>query len=146
MEALTILSKFIGCYGTWQEIRKSYSLHWMDGNESLHAMQRFFDSNLTLDSMLSKVREMMHELPPTVVGVIRFACLTGLRPYEACASVRLLNCPPVDKSVTDNRYHNQEQQTIEHFRFSEILLRPTKKGLSILFKHGQLPSDCPNGL
>ena len=121
MEALTVLSKFTGCYDKWQHIRKSYSLHWTNGNESVQALQRFFDSNLTLDSMLSKVKEMICVLPPVMAGVIRFACITGLRPTEACESVRLLKAP------CGAVYYNQEQQTLEHFRFPEIFLRPTKK-------------------
>jgi hypothetical protein len=47
MEALTVLSKLIGCYERWQEILKPYTLHWTNGNESLQALQTFFDNNLT---------------------------------------------------------------------------------------------------
>jgi hypothetical protein len=120
MEALTVYAKYLGCYDRWQQIRRQYSLHWTDGNESLQALQRFFNTNLTLDSMLSKVKEMMRALPPTMAGVIRHAVLTGLRPLEACESVRLL-------IIGQSNYYNQEQQTLEHFRYPEIFLRPTKK-------------------
>jgi hypothetical protein len=48
MEALSAYSKYVGCYDKWQDIRKRYSLHWTNGNESITALQRFFDSNLTL--------------------------------------------------------------------------------------------------
>jgi hypothetical protein len=120
MEALTVYAKYLGCYDRWQQIRRQYSLHWTDGNESLQALQRFFNTNLTLDSMLSKVKEMMRALPPAMAGVIRHAVLTGLRPSEACESVRLL-------IIGQSNYYNQEQQTLEHFRYPEIFLRPTKK-------------------
>jgi hypothetical protein len=125
MEALTVLAKNVGCYDRWCEIRKRYSLRWTNGNESIAAMQRFFDSNLSLDSMLSKVREMIQVLPTVMAAIIRFACITGLRPSESCESVRLLNI----KNVTSNKinnYYNQEQQRLEHFRFPQFL-RPTKK-------------------
>ena len=111
MEALTVLSKLIGCYERWQEIRKPYTLHWTNGNESLQALQTFFDNNLTLDSMLSMVKEMMCVLPRTMPAVIRFACLTGLRPSEACESVRLI-------IFTRQKYYNPEQQRIRTFSFS----------------------------
>jgi hypothetical protein len=105
MEALTVYTKYLGCYDRWQQIRRQYSLHWNDGNESLQTLQRFFNTNLALDSMLQRIREMMSVLPRIMIAVIRFACLTGLRPSEVCASVRLLNCRPVC-----NNYYNHEQQ------------------------------------
>jgi hypothetical protein len=90
MEALTAYSKYIGCYEQWQQIRKRYSLRWTNGDESIAAMQRFFDTNQGLDSMVSKVREMIRVLPIPYGVVIKFAVLTGLRPTEAVESVRLI--------------------------------------------------------
>jgi hypothetical protein len=52
--------------------------------------------------------------------IIRFACLTGLRPSEACESVKLL-------PQQEANYYNPERQALEHFRFAHIFLRPTKK-------------------
>jgi len=46
----------------------------------------------------------------------------GLRPSESCESVRLL------KGLENYKtYYNQEQQCLEHFRFPQQFLRPTKK-------------------
>src|SRR5215212_592718 len=107
MEALTAYAKFSGAYENWCQIRKRYSLHWTNGNESVAAMQRFFDTNLSLDSMLSKVKEMIRVLPATMVAVIKFNVLTGLRPSEACESVRLLTSQQLS---TNTQYYNQQQQ------------------------------------
>jgi hypothetical protein len=120
MKALTALSKYLGCYEQWKNTIKQYNLKWTTGNESIASLERFFNPNLTLDSMLSKVREMMRVLPATMAAIIRFAVLTGLRPSEACESVRLI-CSPT------NRYYNPEHHTLEHFRFPDIFLRTTKK-------------------
>jgi hypothetical protein len=122
MEALTVLSKHVGCYDRWCEIRKRYSLHWTNGNESLQALERFFNPAMSLDHMIEKVKEMMRVLPATMVAVIRFTCLTGLRPSEACESVRLLN-----SSRSGGQYYDPQVQALEHFRFPDIFLRPTKK-------------------
>jgi Archaeal phage integrase len=122
MEALTVYSKYLGCYDRWCEIRKRYSLHWTDGNDSLQALQRFFDTNLTLESMLSRIKEMMRVLDAPYGELIRFACITGLRPSEACESVRLLS-----SAAELTNYYNKDQQCLEHFRFPDIFLRPTKK-------------------
>ncbi len=59
MEALTAYSKHLGCYDRWQQIRKRYSLHWTDGNESLQALQRFFNPESTLEIMLQRIKEMI---------------------------------------------------------------------------------------
>ncbi|MDQ3837471.1 MAG: hypothetical protein M3270_11165 [Thermoproteota archaeon] len=123
MKALTALSKYLGCYEQWKNRMKQYNLKWTTGSESIQALQRFFDTNLTLESMLSKVKEMMRVLPPDMAAIIRFACITGLRPSEACESVRLI----IKREKYLGQYYNQEQQTLEHFRFPDIFLRPTKK-------------------
>jgi hypothetical protein len=125
MTALASLSKFQGRYDRWLYIRQCYNLKWSSGNNSLQALQRFFNTNLTLESMLSKVKEMIRVLPSDISYVIRFAVLTGLRPSEACESVRLLNVKNVNDHVS--RYYNPEQQCLEHFRFPDIFLRQTKK-------------------
>jgi hypothetical protein len=84
MESLTAYSKYMGCYDRWQEIRRRYQLHWTDGNESVQALQRFFDTNLSLESMIDKVRKMLQVLPVEHMGtIVQHALLTGLRPIGA---------------------------------------------------------------
>jgi hypothetical protein len=134
MKSLTVLSKYLGCYDRWNEQRKRYNLKWTTGNESLHAMQRFFDTNLTLDSMIAKVKQMIHLLLPPMGKIIRFALITGLRPSEVVESVRLLNGGGRGKGVSiDRPYYNPERQALEHFRFPDVFLRTTKKGVHILY-------------
>ena len=120
MTALASLSKFYGCYDRWLQIRQRYSLKWSSGNGSLQAMERFFNPEMSLDHMIEKVRRMIQVLPANMGQIVRFACITGLRPSEACESVRLILHPTV-------RYYNQEQQYLEHFRYPDIFLRTTKK-------------------
>jgi hypothetical protein len=122
MEALTAYAKFSGCYDRWCYIRKCYSLHWTDGNESVQSLQRFFNPELSLDKLLYKIREMLRVLPTAMRAVVRHAVLTGLRPTEAIESVKLLNS--ADYSA---QYYNQERQALEHFRFPELFIRATKK-------------------
>jgi hypothetical protein len=54
-------------------------------------------------------------------NIIKFDCLTGLRPAEAVESVRLIN-DPEHFAV----YFNKSRQALEHFRFKQFL-RTTKK-------------------
>jgi hypothetical protein len=122
MESLTVLSKYAGCYDRWQTTCKHYSLKWTNGNESLQALERFFNPQMSLDHMLQWVRQAIAVLPCHMGEVIRFNCLTGLRPSEAVESVRLIN-----QLLPEQKYYNPERQCLEHFRFPEIFLRRTKK-------------------
>jgi hypothetical protein len=63
--AMEALSKYKGYYDKWQQqIRQRHSLHWTNGDESFHALQRFFKSELSLDVMLSRIKDMAQKLPP----------------------------------------------------------------------------------
>jgi intergrase/recombinase len=127
MTALANLAKFHGCYDKWLDIRRRYSLKWSKG-DSLQAFERFFNPELTFDVMLQRVRGMIRMLPARMAAVVRFACLTGLRPAEACESVRLLNITNVKINIGDiqAQYYNPERQALEHFRFPAVFLRHTK--------------------
>ena len=122
MKSVTLLARFLGYYDSWQQLRKRHNLKWTAGNESITALQRFFNPDLTLDVMIQKVREMINVLPPVMGKIIKFAVLTGLRPVEVVESVKLLNAK---KDVP--KYFNPKRQGLEHFRFPEIFLRQTKK-------------------
>jgi hypothetical protein len=122
MKALSNLAKFTGKYDVWLQLRQRCNLKWTSGNESLQSFERFFNDELSLDTMLRRVDEMMHSLPSFMAQIVKFACLTGLRPAEAVESVRLIN----DKEAFP-KYYNPKPQALEHFRFPDIFLRQTKK-------------------
>jgi hypothetical protein len=143
MKALASLSRFLGCYDTWLQIRQRYNLKWSTGNENLAAFERFFDDSKTLDSMLQWVREAIKVLPAAMGEIIKFNCMTGLRPNETIQAVRLLNSTSSSSlsSTPQKRgsiYYNQERQTLEHFRFPEIFLRRTKSAYISIIELEQL--------
>jgi hypothetical protein len=77
-EALTASSKYKGYYDKWQQIRQRYSLHWTNGDdESFHALQRFFNTELSLDVMLSLIKDVAQKLPPLMGQIVRFGTLVG---------------------------------------------------------------------
>ena len=120
MTALANLAKYQGCYDRWLDIRRRYSLKWSKG-DSLQAFERFFNPELTFDVMLQRVKRMCATLPPYMAAVVKFACITGLRPSEAVESVKLI----ADRD-TFRLYYNPDRQALEHFRFKEQFLRRTK--------------------
>lgn len=122
LSALANLAKYTGRYEQFNQIRRNYNLKWSKP-DSLQAMHRFFNPELSLESMLQRIKEMVDILPPFMGNIIRFACLVGLRASEVIESVRLLNAP----QNSGAHYYNPERQALEHFRFPKLFLRQTKK-------------------
>lgn len=60
--AMEALSKYKGYYDKWQQIRQRYSLHWTNGDESFYALQRFFNTELSLDMMFSRIKDMAQKV------------------------------------------------------------------------------------
>ncbi|MDQ3719068.1 MAG: hypothetical protein M3311_07950, partial [Thermoproteota archaeon] len=85
-------------------------------------MQRFFNPELSLDKLLDKIREMLRVLPPHMAAVVRHACLTGLRPTEACESARL-----IQNKSTFTEYYHPIGMVLPHYKFPQQFLRTTKK-------------------
>ena len=137
MKSLTLLARFLGYYDSWQQLRKRHNLKWTAGNESITALQRFFNPDLTLDVMIQKVREMIAVLSPVMSEIVKFGVLVGLRPSEIVESVRLLQ-------NSGTSYYNPERQCLEHFRFPEIFLRQTKKAYISFVTHEilEIVEDC----
>jgi hypothetical protein len=122
LAALAALAKYQGQYDKWMHIRQRYNMKWSSGQESLQSFNRFFNPQLSLESMLQQIAKMVSKTPRIMGQTIKFASLTGLRPAEAVESVRLSN----DKEEFA-KYYNPERQALEHFRFPSLFLRPTKK-------------------
>ena len=135
MSALASLSKFQGRYDKWLAIRHYYNLKWSSGNNSLQALERFFNPTLNLDDMIARIREMIRVLPAHMSEVVKFAVITGLRPSEDIEAVKILN-----SGNPGLGYYNQERQCLEHFRFPNVFLRATKKAyLSFITLDNLLP-------
>lgn len=123
MVSLANLAKYEGRYDVWAAIRNRYSLKWTSGNESLQALQRFFnpDTSTSLDGMLQQIRLMIKKTPTLMGKIIKFGVLVGLRSAEIVESVRLIN-----SGVYTLQYYNPEQQVLQHYKFPQFL-RTTKK-------------------
>jgi hypothetical protein len=131
MESLTLLAKHRGISDRWADIRKRYSLKWSGGdNGSVQSLQRFFDESKTVDKMIQWVREVISALPVHIASIIKFNCLTGLRPVEALESIRLILLTDRKNNHSGARepqyYYNESKQCLEHFRFPDIFIRHTK--------------------
>jgi hypothetical protein len=121
MKSLSCLAKFTGYSNQWRELRQQYQLSWSTGTEKIDAFTRFFDSEKSLDMLLTWLKEALHVLPPKYSNLLLFSTLTGMRGSECVESVRLI------KSVTtSNRYYNPERQILQHYLFPQLFIRRTK--------------------
>ena len=126
LTALANLAKYTGRYQKFLEIRQRYNLKWSRGDPMTH-FERFFNEELTLDTMLQRIRQMIAVLPPPSMGkIIRFGCLVGLRASEVVECVRLLNSSSSEPGSPHHHYYNPERQALEHFRYKQFM-RQTKK-------------------
>jgi intergrase/recombinase len=120
-KALSCLARFTGCYEEWMQLRKRYNLKWTTGVEKLAAFERFFDAGKSLDVMIEQLKDTINMLPVDYANVYRFCALTGLRCSESINSIRLIREPGTLKE-----YYNEQDQTLMHFKYSELFVRRTK--------------------
>jgi len=122
MKSITALSKYLGCYEQWQQMRKQHALKWTTGGEAIQAMERFFDPGSSLEAMLSKIKKMIAVLPEPMGLVVKHALCTGLRPSEAIESAKL-----IQNSETFPQYYDQKSMILGHYKWPNQFIKSTKK-------------------
>jgi hypothetical protein len=63
MTTLANYAKFTGRYDQFLQIRQRYNLKWSK-RDSIQAFQRFFNEELTFDTMLQAIRKMIEKILP----------------------------------------------------------------------------------
>ncbi len=108
MKALANLAKYTGVYEEWNKLRRQHQLKW-SSNDTLDVFERIMNNGSSYDKMLEYVKHVLAILPRSHANVVMFGTLTGLRPVEACHSVRLIH--------TDlSNYLNPDLFILEHFK------------------------------
>lgn len=120
MKSLSALSKFMGCYDVWKDIKQKYQLKWSEPDSALTAFEEIYSGERTFTTMTNWLHKALDTLPPQYANILLFSTLTGLRPDEACQSIHLLKNPSID-------YLNRERMVLEHFKHPQIFIRKTKK-------------------
>ena len=69
--------------------------------------------------MLDWLKQAYNSLPEGYGSVLLFNTLTGLRPTEACESIRI-----IESNVDE--YLNKDNIVLEHFRYPKLFIRRTK--------------------
>ncbi len=124
MKALATFSKFLGCYDKWKKIVEKYQLRWAEsGNgtgsaQGLEVFHNIYGKN-NFSEMISQLKLAYSRLDEKYSSVLEYCTLTGLRPAEACSSLRILN-------ERKEGYLAKDNKLLEHFRFPSVFLRRTK--------------------
>ncbi len=125
MKSIANLSKYLGCYDTWLDIKKRHNLKWTNGNYS-DTFSQLLDQGENYDVMIKWLKTCLSKLSKPDANILLYCTLTGLRPTEACQSISLIQTNLIS-------YLNSKTMVLEHFKYPEIFLRRTKKAyLSII--------------
>lgn len=119
MKSLASLSKYLGCYDIWKNIRERYQLKWSN-EDSIEVFNNILNSNHDLSSMINWIKKTCSVLPSVYSNLLLFDSLTGLRADEACRSISLIKNDP-------SGYLNKELMILEHYKHPAIFIRRTKK-------------------
>ena len=119
MKSLAILSKFIGCYDYWKNIKERYQLKWSNKN-SIDTFKNIINEGNSFNVLLEWLKTTSSQISEAHRNILFYCTLTGLRPDEACQSIIL---------VKENfeKYFDKDKMILKHFEFPDIFIRRTKQ-------------------
>jgi hypothetical protein len=119
MKSLAILSKFMGCYDKWKDIKDKYQLKWSSEN-SVDSFKKIINEENSFNSLLEWLQNTSSKISESHSNILFYCTLTGLRPNEACQSIKL-----VKEKI--NNYLDKDKMILKHFEFPNIFIRRTKQ-------------------
>jgi len=121
MCSLTALSKFLGIYKQFKELREGYGIKWGKGNTDILIINRLLKRDNS-DDIEDWIRQTKSRIPK-ISRFLDLLIASGMRYSEALISYNLiLNLTKIDKL---NEYYVDNY--LEHFRYSKQFIRRTKK-------------------
>lgn len=121
MASLSNLSKYLGVYEYWKQIIRAYGLKW----KSWSGLEAFLSIvNTNLSDVKDWLKQVMQRLPINYSTALAYTALTGLRPTEACISLRLIS--DLAESGMLDSYLNRDLMMLEHYKFPKLFLRKSK--------------------
>jgi intergrase/recombinase len=125
MKALATLSKYLGCYDKWKDIKDRYQLKWSNG-DSLETFSMFTNGEQNYRSMIEWLKNSCSKLSSSYSNILIFNTLTGLRPDEACKAIQIIQ-------KEECNYVRKDLMILEHYKFPDTFIRRTKKAyISVL--------------
>lgn len=124
MAALANLSRNMGIYEGWMQLRRAHDLKWTSFNPEVQAAvfrEVFYSQDGGFTAMLDWLREVRKRLSAGYMAYVDFLVLTGLRPDEGAHSINIL------RKQGYEGYLNRDRMMLEHFQFPMTFIRRTKK-------------------
>jgi intergrase/recombinase len=123
LKALSALAKFLGAYDEFKQLIRNYGLTWTGRSKDDIVIERI--SRIKDPGEIYAWIRQVKAARPELSEFMNFMAISGLRLEEAVNSYNLI----VTLSQEDklNEYYNVKAETLEHFRYKEIFIRPTKK-------------------
>jgi intergrase/recombinase len=118
MKSLSILSKFLGCYDKWKNIKDGYQLKLSNEN-SVDTFKQVINEDNSFNNLLEWLKNASSKISSTYGNILFYCTLTGLRQEEACQSIKL-----VKENI--NNYIDKDKMILKHFEFPDIFMRRTK--------------------
>ena len=119
MKSLAVLSKYMGCYDKWKDIKDRYQLKWSNEN-SVDTFKKIINEDNSFNNLLEWLKNTSSQISDKYRNILFYCTLTGLRPDEACQSIKLV------KENIDN-YLDKEKMILKHFEFPDFFIRRTKQ-------------------
>ncbi|MGP8125693.1 MAG: hypothetical protein ACLQEQ_07525 [Nitrososphaerales archaeon] len=121
MMSLAALSKFMGVYEGWQQVRRQAGLKWQ-GKRAISVVHALLDQEAT--TAMGWLHAVLPKLSYDRRVPLVFAALTGLRPSEACNSCALIY--KLSKEGKLAEYYDSELSMLQHYKYPQLFLRNTK--------------------
>jgi hypothetical protein len=137
MKALAVMSKYLGRYNEWKQLKEQHQLKWSNG-DSMQFFENIFNEKENYTAMLGWLMTVCKTLPKAYGNILIFSALTGLRPDESCKSVALIK--------NNKANYLKDGMILEHYKFPDLFIRRTKKAYVSVVTDGtlSLAEKCGN--
>ena len=121
LKTLATLSKFLGLYKEFRDLREAYGIKWSRGDSARIVIKRLLRANNERD-LLDRIRKLKKEIPQ-ISSFLDLIATTGLRLVEALNAYNLI----ISLAKEGKLREYYEDSILKHYEYPEIFIRKTKK-------------------
>ena len=123
LKAMVNLSKYLGCYEQFTVKLRNHGVKWVNQDDSFKSFLRIVNNNHSnLGEWYTTAQSILRDNEKLW---LKFNLLTGLRKQESINAFNLII--ELSHQGKLSEYYNQELEILEHFKYSDLFLRATKK-------------------
>jgi len=123
LKALSALAKYLGVYEDFKRNLKAYGISWSGKNGDRRVIARLTRIQ-DPDEIFEWIRQVKRR-NKDFADCMDLMAISGLRFVEGVASYNLIIRLAEENAL--NKYYNEKTCCLEHFRFENLFLRPSKK-------------------